>query len=38
MVAGVTAAMFLLILWRHRANLVRMFAGTEPRVGAKKAG
>ena len=35
MLAGLV---FLLILVRHRANLVRMIAGTEPRVGAKKAG
>ena len=23
----------LLVLWRHRANLDRLFSGTEPRVG-----
>jgi glycerol-3-phosphate acyltransferase PlsY len=26
-----------LILWRHKENIRRLFAGTEPRVGAKKA-
>jgi glycerol-3-phosphate acyltransferase PlsY len=25
----------LVVLWRHRANIVRLRAGTEPRVGAK---
>ena len=28
----------LLIFWKHRANLERLFAGTEPRVGSSKAG
>jgi acyl phosphate:glycerol-3-phosphate acyltransferase len=27
----------LLILWRHKENIRRLFAGTEPRLGAKKA-
>ncbi|CUH75058.1 glycerol-3-phosphate 1-O-acyltransferase PlsY [Tropicibacter naphthalenivorans] len=26
----------LLIYWRHRANLARLKAGTEPKIGAKK--
>lgn len=26
-----------LLFWRHRANIVRLFAGTEPRLGAKPA-
>ena len=26
----------LLIFWKHRANLERLFAGTEPRVGSSK--
>ena len=26
----------LLVLWRHRANLARLFAGTEPKIGAAK--
>ena len=28
----------LLIFWTHRANLARLFSGTEPRVGAAKHG
>ncbi len=36
--ATLAGLVFLLILLRHRANLVRMIAGTEPRIGAKKAG
>ena len=28
----------LLVFWKHRANLARLFAGTEPRVGAAKHG
>ncbi len=31
-----TAALFALILLRHRSNIARIFAGTEPRFGAKK--
>lgn len=27
----------LLVIWQHRANLVRLRAGTEPRVGRKSA-
>ena len=27
----------LLVFWKHRQNLERLFAGTEPRVGRKKA-
>jgi acyl phosphate:glycerol-3-phosphate acyltransferase len=30
-------AIALLILWRHKENIRRLFAGTEPRLGAKKA-
>jgi glycerol-3-phosphate acyltransferase PlsY len=26
----------LLILWKHGANIERLLAGTEPRIGAKK--
>ncbi len=26
----------LLVFWKHRANLERLFAGTEPRVGSRK--
>jgi glycerol-3-phosphate acyltransferase PlsY len=28
----------LLILWKHRGNLDRLLAGTEPRVGASRNG
>ena len=28
----------LLVLWKHRANLDRLIAGTEPRVGARSNG
>lgn len=31
------AAMALLVLWRHRANISRLMAGKEPRIGAAKA-
>ena len=27
----------LLVLWKHRANLVRLKAGTEPRIGSRSA-
>jgi glycerol-3-phosphate acyltransferase PlsY len=30
-------AIALLVIWRHRANVVRLAQGTEPRLGAKKA-
>jgi acyl phosphate:glycerol-3-phosphate acyltransferase len=29
------AGFALLVLWKHRANIARLVAGTEPRVGAK---
>jgi len=32
------AALALLILTRHRSNMARMLAGTEPKFGAKRAG
>jgi glycerol-3-phosphate acyltransferase PlsY len=32
----VTAAVSLLIFWRHRANISRILNGTEPKIGAKK--
>lgn len=35
LVAG-TLALALLVLWRHRANLRRIAAGTEPRLGARR--
>ncbi len=31
-----TLALAILIFWRHRANIARLRAGTEPRIGAKK--
>jgi glycerol-3-phosphate acyltransferase PlsY len=34
----VTGALAVLIYWRHRANLVRILNGTEPRIGQKKKG
>jgi glycerol-3-phosphate acyltransferase PlsY len=38
--APVTAAVAViaaLLAWRHRGNIARLLAGTEPRLGAKKA-
>ncbi len=32
----VTAALAILIYWRHRANISRILSGTEPRIGAKR--
>lgn len=32
----VTAALAVLIYYRHRANISRLIAGTEPKIGAKK--
>ncbi len=29
------AALALLVVWRHRENISRLIAGTEPRIGAK---
>ncbi len=31
------AAMSALLAWRHKANIARLLAGTEPRLGAKKS-
>lgn len=31
-----TLALALLIIWRHRENLARLKAGTEPRIGGKQ--
>jgi glycerol-3-phosphate acyltransferase PlsY len=36
LVAG-AGALALLVLWRHRSNIARIVAGTEPRIGAAKA-
>lgn len=30
------ASLAVIVLWRHRENIARLRAGTEPRVGAKK--
>jgi acyl phosphate:glycerol-3-phosphate acyltransferase len=35
--ALVVGVMALLLLWRHRANVARLLAGTEPRLGEKSA-
>jgi glycerol-3-phosphate acyltransferase PlsY len=29
--------MALLLVWRHHANIARILAGTEPRLGEKKS-
>lgn len=31
-------ALAVLVLWKHRGNLERLFAGTEPRIGSGKGG
>ena len=37
-VRGVAALLLgALVIWRHKANIVRIYQGTEPRVGASKA-
>lgn len=36
--AAAAAVMVMLLTWRHRANIRRLLAGTESRIGAKKAG
>ena len=37
-IALAVTAIAVLLLWRHRANLARLFAGTEPRVGRRRDG
>jgi acyl phosphate:glycerol-3-phosphate acyltransferase len=32
----VTAALAVLVFWRHRANISRILSGKEPRIGARK--
>ena len=32
------AVMSALLIWRHRTNIAKLLAGTESRIGAKKAG
>ena len=34
--AGAVGAIALLVIWRHRDNILRLVNGTEPRLGAKK--
>ena len=34
---GVSAALAALAIWKHKANIQRLLAGTENRIGAKKA-
>lgn len=34
----VLALIALLVIWLHRANIARLRAGTEPRIGSKKDG
>lgn len=36
--AAAVLVMCALIFWRHRQNIARLIAGTEPRLGARKAG
>jgi glycerol-3-phosphate acyltransferase PlsY len=36
-VLPVVAAICLLLIWRHRGNIARLLAGTESRLGQKKA-
>jgi glycerol-3-phosphate acyltransferase PlsY len=33
--ASVLAAIAAIVIWKHRANIARLRAGTEPKVGAK---
>ncbi|SOC17449.1 acyl-phosphate glycerol-3-phosphate acyltransferase [Rhodobacter sp. JA431] len=35
MLMPICALMAVLIFWRHRANIARIFAGTEPKIGKK---
>jgi acyl phosphate:glycerol-3-phosphate acyltransferase len=35
--AGIVSVMSALLFWRHKANIARLVAGTEPRLGEKKA-
>lgn len=35
--ALIVGAMAVLLVWRHKGNIARLMAGTEPRLGAKKA-
>jgi glycerol-3-phosphate acyltransferase PlsY len=35
-VTPVVGAIALLVIWRHRENILRIARGAEPRLGAKK--
>jgi acyl phosphate:glycerol-3-phosphate acyltransferase len=35
--AALVGVMSAFLVWRHQANIARLIAGTEPRLGAKKA-
>ena len=35
---ALTVALTIVIFWRHRSNIARLRAGTEPRIGKKKTG
>jgi acyl phosphate:glycerol-3-phosphate acyltransferase len=35
--AAVVAVISAFMIWRHKGNIQRLLAGTEPRIGAKKA-
>ena len=35
-ITPIVGAIALLLIWRHRENIVRLARGTEPRLGAKK--
>lgn len=35
LVVGVTSAMTLLLIWRHRSNIQNLMAGTEEKIGQK---
>jgi len=35
---GLLTAMGALIIWRHRSNVERLLAGTEPQIGGRKSG
>jgi glycerol-3-phosphate acyltransferase PlsY len=36
-IAAAVAAISLLLVWRHAANISRLLAGTESKLGAKRA-
>lgn len=36
MPAAITALIAALVIWRHKDNIKRLMAGTEPKIGQKK--